>query len=78
MEGRVVAVFSDVPEDPFDYFVNPRWIIQRQPQHGDDIYTYVIHPLLYRVNSDGGIVELNRRTGTGDGLCPPRILNIHP
>ncbi|EKM83284.1 hypothetical protein AGABI1DRAFT_82896 [Agaricus bisporus var. burnettii JB137-S8] len=39
MEGKVVAVFSDVPEDPFEYFVNPRWIIQRQPQHGDDIYT---------------------------------------
>lgn len=78
MEGKVVAVFSDVPEDPFEYFVNPRWIIQRQPQHGDDIYTYVTRYLLDGVNSDILISELNRRTGIGDGLCPLRILNIPP
>lgn len=39
LEGRVVAVFEEELDDPFEYRVNIRWVIQRQPQHGDDVYT---------------------------------------
>lgn len=49
MEGKVVAALHDIEEevvemDVFDYYTgnrNLRWVIRRQPQHGDDIYTYV-------------------------------------
>ncbi len=56
MEGKVVAALHDIEadmgglEDVFEYRgvnvnVNGRWVVRRQPQHGDDVYTYVL--LLY-------------------------------
>lgn len=45
LEGRVAAVLHDidlVEVDPYDVLpVAQRWAVRRQPQHGDDVYTYV-------------------------------------
>lgn len=53
VEGKLAAALHDPDlDDPFGYPVNQRWAIRPQPQHGEDVFTYVFIWCVGDVESD--------------------------